>query len=244
MNKPYSSAPLSDHHLRLGLLVGFANEVNRGLEKKDMNPMGNLYVFDNKEEIRTPLAVPENWPSGLIRVYAEQVRVDRPAEFTLSNFDPAMLTTAYDAKRGGGMDQQGIRFTASTGYLGLQAHYLVVPEFSQLSFAPLIGHHLDTPEKILEESNLIPFDQKRILFAYEDAKLKEEYTSEEDIEHMAGVPFTYQNWIMLNAMIIAKVVTLRNIALAQYGEEVRQETIQRDDKTGAVLPIDVSQEEA
>ena len=54
MNKPYSSAKLSEHHLRLGILSVFIDEVNRGLKHRARNPMGRIYVFDDKTEIFTP----------------------------------------------------------------------------------------------------------------------------------------------------------------------------------------------
>lgn len=242
MNKPYQSAPLSEHHIRLGLLLDFANNVNRGLEKKELNPMGNLYIFDDHSEIRTPTSVPENWPHGLIRIYREQQTGGFDPEFTLHQFDPAMGTTAYDAKRGGGLDQQGIRFTSQQGWRGLDAHYLVMPEYEQLSFIPLIGNHTDDIETILEASKLGGYDRKVIRQTFEEAKVKEAYDSEDDLELYRGVPHTYHNWIMLNALIVSKIVTLRNIALAEAGENALTSQFERDTQTGAVLPIDVSNE--
>lgn len=242
MNKPYQSAPLSELHLRVGALLFFANEVNRGLERKEMNPMGNLYMFDDHSEIRTPANVPENWPHGLVRIFTEQAKGDEKYEFTLQHFDPAMSTAAYDAKRGGGIDQQGIRFLAGTGWMGLTAHYLMVPEYDQVSYVPLIGKHTDSVDEILEEAKLGGYDRKVIRETYE-ATAMAPYENEDDIEHARGVPHTYHNWLMLNALIIAKIVTLRALALAEHGENVLNETLQRDSKTGAVLPIDVSQEE-
>lgn len=242
MFKPYSSAPLSDHHLRVGLLVSFANEVNRGLERKDQNPMGNLYVFDDKSEIRVPKEVPENWPTGLVRIYAEQARSTADVEFRLCNFDPAMNTAGYDAKRGGSLDQQGVRFTGQNGWCGLKAHYLVIPEFEQLSFVPLIGDHTQDIEAILEQAKLGGYDRKLIRAAYEDSKITEAYEAEDDLEHFSGVPHTYHNWLMLNALIISKIVTLRQIALAEHGDNVTREVLERDER-GNVIPIDVSVED-
>lgn len=239
MNKPYSAAPLSDFHLRIGLLVTFVNEVNRGVERKDMNPMGNLYVFDDRAEIHTPKECPENWPTGFIRIYSEQAKSTADTEWTLRNFDPAHNSAGYDAKRGGSLDQQGIRFlTGLGGFYGCGGHYMVVPEFEQLSFIPFIGDHKDSPEKLLEESKLGGYDRKVVLAAFEEAKVKEEYT-EDEMEHF-GAPHTYTNWILLNALIISKVVSLRAIALSQHGDNVMREQLERDSRTGAPLPVDVS----
>jgi len=242
VNKPYQSAPLSESHLRLGLLLDFANNVNRGLDRKEMNPMGSLYVFDDHSEIRTPTVVPENWPHGLIRVYREQKTQGFEPEFVLHQFDPAMQTVAFDAKRSGGLDQQGIRFITQTGWHGLDAHYLVMPEFEQLSFIPLIGTHTDSVESILDQSKLGGYDRKIVRMTYEEAMIKEAYDSEDDLELYRGVPHTYHNWIMLNALIVAKIVTLRAIALAEAGENAFRETVDRDSVTGAPLPVDVSGE--
>lgn len=240
MNKPYSAAPLSEHHLRVGLLVAFANEVNRGLEHKEMNPMGNLYVFDDRAEIHTPKSCPENWPTGFIRVYAERAKSTADCEFTLHNFDPAHNSAGYDAKRGGSLDQQGIRFLVGTGgFYGCGGHYMVVPEFEQLSFIPFIGEHTDSPEKILEETKLGGYDRKQLLAAFEEAKVKEEYT-EDELEHFK-VPHSYTNWVLLNALAIAKIVSLRAIALAEHGDNIMRENMERDSKTGAPLPVDVSE---
>lgn len=226
MNKPYSAAPLSDHHLRIGLLVSFANEVNRNMEKKDMNPMGNLYVFDDRAEIHTPSICPENWPTGFIRVYAEQAKSTEDCEWTLHQFDPAHNTAGYDAKRGGSLDYHGIQALVSHGgFYGCGGHYMVVPEFAQLSFIPFIGTHTDSPEEILEESKLLSYDRKQLLAVYEYAKVKEEYT-EEELEHFR-VPHTYTNWVMLNALLISKIVTLRQAALAEHGDAVMQKAVEQ-----------------
>lgn len=240
MNKPYSSAPLSEHHLRLGLLISFVNEVNRGLSHKEMNPMGSLYVFDDKAEIQTPGTVPENWPLGFIRVYTQQAKSTKDVEFTLHNFDPAHNSAGYDARRGGSLDQAGLRFVSQNGYAGLEAHYMVVPEFEQLSFVPFIGDHTQSAEEILLASKLGGYDRKTLLAAYEESKVKEAY-NEEDAEHFK-VPYTYTNWVLLNALVIAKIITLRALALSEHGENVYREHAQRDSK-GQIVPIDVSVED-
>lgn len=220
MHKPYSSAPLSEHHVRIGVLVSFANEVNRNLDKKEMNPMGNLYVFDDRAEIRTPAKVPENWPTGFIRIYTEQARSTKDVDFTLHNFEPSNWTAGYDAKRGGSLDAAGLRLVSENGFNGLEAHYMVIPEFNQLSFVPFIGHFEQSPEEILEASKLPKYDQKQIMVQFEEGKIIDEYDGEEDLEHFRGVPHTYHNWILLNALILSKIVTLRALALAEHAENV------------------------
>jgi hypothetical protein len=221
----------------LGLLISFVNEVNRGLSHKEMNPMGTLYVFDDKAEIQTPGTVPENWPLGFIRVYTQQAKSTKDVEFTLRNFDPAHNSAGYDARRGGSLDQAGLRFVSQHGYAGLEAHYMVVPEFEQLSFVPFIGNHTQSAAEILLESKLGGYDRKTVLAAFEESSIKEAY-NEEDMEHFQ-VPHTYTNWVLLNALVIAKIITLRALALSEHGDNVYRET-SRYNTMGQVVPIDVS----
>lgn len=224
MHKPYQTAPLSDHHLRIGLLVDFANVVNRGLSRKEMNPMGATYVFDDRAEIINPAKCPENWPTGLIRIYREEVRADEKHQFTLAQFEAAANAAGYEARYGGGsMDQQGLRFLASTRYMGLSAHYLVIPEFEQLSYIPLIGDHTDSVDEVLDKAGkLTAYDRRVILETYESTSVKEEY-DEDTLEALNGVPHTYHNWLFLNACIISRIVTLRQLALTTHAEDVLAE---------------------
>lgn len=224
MHKPYQTAPLSEHHLRIGLLVDFANAVNRGLSRKEMNPMGATYVFDDRAEIINPKNCPENWPTGLIRIYREEKRSDESHPFTLNQFEPAVNAAGYEARYGGGsMDQQGLRFMSSTRYMGLTAHYLAIPEFEQLSFIPLIGEYTDSVDEVMAKvENLTPYDRSQILEVYESSCIKDPY-DEETLETLNGVPHTYHNWLFLNACIISRIVTMRQLALAEHAEDVSRE---------------------
>jgi hypothetical protein len=229
--------------MKVGLLVSFTNAVNDGLAKKAHNPMGSLYVFDAHTEIIAPGDCPPNWPSGLIRIYRNERRAGSDPEFTLHHFDPAVNAAGWDDRWHGSMDQTGLRRAQAEGYYQLEAHYLVVSEFGQLSFIPLQGDHKDDPAELLAAvKNLTAYDKKEILRVFDEAKVKQPY-NEDDLESTKGVPHTYANWLLLNALLAARLVALRQVALSELGDQVLSDQLARDSKTQEVLAIDVGEDE-
>lgn len=244
MNKPYSSAKLSEHHLRIGILSAFIDEVNRGLKHRSRNPMGRIYVFDDKTEIFTPAKPPENWPIGLIRIYSDVRRGHLLPEYGLRHFEPAVNCSAIDVgahATAGTLDHQGLRFLASTSYCGLSAHYLVFGEYDQLSFVPLLGHHKDSVDDVIAlAGKLTSYDKRLIIELYESASIKQPY-DEETLMGTNNIPHTYHNWLLLNACIMSRVVTLRQVALAELADAV-QDRASGMISSALQAPIDVSEE--